>query len=259
MSDTPLGRYHFLTWARRGIGASVNNADGGSLPSRASLSVQLSVNVQQGNATNTVQPNALPVELFGPGDVIGLDPRHVIRTEPRNLTVNFEPNYLCGIEFDTPDVPWLFTPASPNNDRLRPWLALIVLKPDEFNQPNVAPNPVPVIDVSTIAALPDLADSWNWAHVQVSLDTPIASAAAGDVISRLLCPRRLDPETHYTAFLVPAFEIGRLAGIGSDVSALTKADPAWTNATASPVRLPFYYSFEFPPATKATSNRWCAA
>ena len=216
-----------------------------TLPSRASLSVQLSVSVQQGSATNTVQPNALPVELFGPGDVIGLDPRHVIRTEPRNFTVNFEPNYLCGIEFDTPDLPWLFTPASPNGGRLRPWVALIVLKPDEFKQPNIAPNPLPVIDVSNIAALPDLADSWNWAHVQVSGDTPIASAAAGDVISRLLCPRRLDPETPYTAFLVPAFEIGRLAGVGSDVSAVTKADPAWTSATASPLRLPFYYTFQF--------------
>lgn len=245
MSDTPLGRYHFFTWARRGIGASVNNPDGGSLPSRASLSVQLSVNVQQGNSTNTVQPSALPVELFGPGDVIGLDPRHIIRTEPRNFTVNFEPNYLCGIEFDTPDLLWLFTPAAPNSDRLRPWLALIVLKPDEFNEPNVAPNRLPVVDVSKISALPDLVDSWNWAHVQVSGDTPIAGAAPGDVISRLLCPRRLDPETPYTAFLVPAFEIGRLAGIGSDVSGVTKADPAWTNATASPLRLPFYYSFQF--------------
>lgn len=248
MSDTPLGRYHFLTWARRGIGASVNNPDSGSLPSRASLSVQLALSVQQGSATNTVQPNALPVQVFGPGDVIGVDPRHVIRTEPRDSTVTFEPSYLCGIEFDTPDFPWLFTPAAPNSDRLRPWVALIVLKPDEFTQPSVAPNPLPVIDVSKIGALPNLADSWNWAHVQVSGDTPIADAMAsapGNVISRLLCPRRLDPETSYTAFLVPAFEIGRLAGIGQDVSAITTADLAWTSATAAPLRLPFYYQFAF--------------
>jgi hypothetical protein len=245
MSDPPLGRYHFLSWARRGIGASVTDPDGGALPSRASLSVQLSVAVQQGSSTNTVLPPALPLNLFGPGDVIGLDPRHVIRTEPRNFTVNFEPNYLCGIEFDTPDLPWLFTPAAAKNDRLRPWLALIVLAPDEFTQPSIAPNPLPVIDVSEVSALPDLADSWDWAHVQVSGDTQIANAAAGDVISRLLCPRRLDPETSYTAFLVPAFEIGRQAGIGTDVSAITSADAAWTSATAAPLRLPFYYTFEF--------------
>jgi len=245
MSDPPLGRYHFLSWSRRGIGASVDNPDAGSLPSRASLSVQLSVAVQQGNSSSTVQPAALPVQMFGPGDVIGLDPRHVVRTEPRNFTVNFEPNYLCGVEFDTPDLPWLFTPAAAKNDRLRPWLALIVLTPDEFSQPSIAPNPLPVIDVSKISVLPDLADSWNWAHVQVSGDTPIASAAPGNVISRLLCPRRLDPETSYSAFLVPAFEIGRQAGIGTDVSGIATADPAWTNATAAPLRLPFYYAFEF--------------
>jgi hypothetical protein len=245
MSDAPLGRYHFLSWARRGIGASIKNPDAGSLPSRASASVQLSLTVKQADASNTVQPPAVSVEMFGPGDVIGLDPRHVIRTEPRDATVNFEPNYLCGIEFDTPDLPWLFTPAAPVGDRLRPWLALIVLKPDEFTRVAIAPNPLPVIDVTNIAALPDLADAWNWAHVQVSGDTPIAAAAPGNVVSRLLCPRRLDPETSYTAFLVPAFEIGRLAGVGNDVSAVTKADPAWTNATAAPLRLPFYYSFAF--------------
>jgi hypothetical protein len=245
MSDPPLGRYHFLSWARRGIGASVDNPDAGSLPSRASLNVQLSLSVQQGSATSTVEPPALPVQMFGPGDVIGLDPRHVVRTEPRNFTVSFEPNYLCGIEFDTPDLPWLFTPAAANNDRLRPWVALIVLTPDEFTQPTIAPNPLPVIDVSKVSVLPDLADSWDWAHVQISGDTPIASAAPGNVISRLLCPRRLDPETSYTAFLVPAFEIGRQAGIGADVSGITSADPAWTSATAAPLRLPFYYTFEF--------------
>jgi len=244
MSDTPLARYHFLSWARRGIGASVSNPDAGALPSRAALTVQLSVGVQ-GGAAPTVQPAPLPLQMFGPGDVIGVDPRQVVRTEPRNFTVNFEPNYLCGVEFDAPDLPWLFTPAAPKNDRLRPWLALIVLKPDEFAQPSVAPNPLPVIDVKTLSPLPDLNDSWNWAHVQVSGDTPLASAAAGNVISRLLCPRRLDPETEYTAFLVPAFEIGRTAGVGQDVSAVATAEPAWTNATAAPLRLPFYYSFQF--------------
>ena len=33
MSDPPLGRYHFLSWARRGVGASVSNPDNnGTLP-----------------------------------------------------------------------------------------------------------------------------------------------------------------------------------------------------------------------------------
>ena len=252
MSDAPLGRVHFLPWARRGIGAAVAGPDAGTLPARASLQVQLALSVQQdGAAAGAVAPPAVAVELFGPGDVIGLDPRHVVRTEPRDATASFEPNYLCGIEFDAPDLPWLFTPAAPAApamDRLRPWLVLVALKADEFDLPAIAPRPLPAIDVGRLAALPDLADSWNWAHVQVSGDAALADALAsapGNVISRLLCPRRLDPETSYTAFLVPAFEIGRQAGLGQDVSTLITAAPAWTAATAAPLRLPFYYRFAF--------------
>lgn len=248
MNDAPLARYHFLSWSRRGVATSINQPDQGTLPSRASLSVQLSVSAQQGNTTTVTPIPPRPVELFGPGDVIGIDPRHIIRTEPRNLTVNFEPNYLCGIEFDSPDLPWLFTPAAPNGDKLRPWIALIVLKPDEFSAVTTPPNPLPAIQVTEKDPLPDLADSWNWAHTQISGDTPLAdsmASAPGNVISRLLCPRRLDPETPYTAFLVPAFEIGRQAGLGKDVSGLSQADSAWTNATTFPLTLPYYYTFQF--------------
>lgn len=244
MSET--GRYHFLSWARRGIGASLSNKDQGTLPARAGLGVQLTLSVD--NAPSATQPNSVPVQMFGPGDVIGIDPRHIIRTEPRPFTSNYEPNYLCGIEFDAPDFPWLFTPAAPNGDQLRPWVALIVLKPDEFKTSRLAPNPLPAIEVQKISALHDLSVSWNWAHVQISGDTPLSDAmtsSPGSVISRLVCPRRLDPETRYTAFLVPAFEIGRQAGIGQDVSSIANADPAWITTTVAPLTLPVYYQFEF--------------
>jgi hypothetical protein len=247
--NPPLGNYHFLAWARRGIGASANNVDNGPLPSRASLNVQLFLQVQGGTQPNPQSAPPVTVQLFGPGDVVGVDPRMVIRTEPRQFTVNFEPNYLCGIDFDTPDFPWLFTPAAPNGDRLHPWVALIVLKLDtEFKLPSIAPNPLPVVDVLKISALQDLSESWNWVHVQVSGDASLSDNLAstpGNVISRLLCPRRLDPETSYSAFLVPAFQIGVQIGLGNDVSAITTSDPAWTNASPTPLRLPFFYRFDF--------------
>ena len=253
MSNSALARYHFLAWTRRGVAASITQPDQGQLDSRASLSVQVDVSSVLGTTTTISKADAKTVEIFGPGDVIGIDPRHIIRTEPRNFTSNYEPNYLCGIEFDSPDLPWLFTPAAPVGDRLHPWLALIALKSDEFTPVTTPPNPLPAIQLSTLAPLNDLSDSWNWAHTQVSGDNPIADAMAsapGTVISRLLCPRRLDPETGYTAFLVPAFEIGRQVGLGQDVSALTHADPAWTiakgpNQTAVPLTLPYYYQFQF--------------
>ena|SRR5271165_4528913 len=247
--SVPLGQYHFLAWARRGIGASVANKDQGSLPGRASLSVQAFFQVQGGSAPNPVPAPPVTVNLFGPGDVIGVDPRYVVRTEPRPLAVSYEPNYLCGIEFDTPDFPWLFTPAAPDGDRLRPWVALIVLKSSEFSAVSLAPNPLPAIDVSNVAALHDLSVSWNWAHVQVTGDASLADTLAnapGNAISRLLSPRRLEPESSYTAFLVPAFQIGVASGLnGGDTSGIATSDPAWTANTKAPLRLPYYYKFQF--------------
>jgi hypothetical protein len=244
-----LGRYHFQAWARRGIGVSLTNVDTGTLPNRASLDVQIDLTVQDGLTPNPVAVPPVTVELYGPGDIAAIDPRMVIRTEPRQFTVNFEPNYLCGIEFDAPDFPWLFTPAAPNGDQLHPWVALIVLQPDaEFTLPSIAPNPLPTISVLTGAALQDLSTSWNWAHVQITGDDSLSDTLAntpGNAISRLLCPRRLDPETSYSAFLVPAFDIGVQVGLGQDVSSATTANPAWTTATAFPLTLPFYYRFDF--------------
>jgi hypothetical protein len=257
MSDQ-LGRYHFLAWARRGVSASLTNLDGGSLPARATLNVQLALSVRQPSGTaNPVTPPPMAVQMFGPGDIIGVDPRHVVRTEPRPFTSNFEPNYLCGVEFDAPDFPWMFTPAAPNADHLRPWVALIVLTPDEFTLSKTAPNPLPTIQVKNIATLPNLADSWNWAHVQVSGDTPLSDAmttAPGNVISRLLCPRRLNPETAYSAFVVPAFEIGRQAFRRSPTP--IPHGPR-TPLCRSPCRS--IIASTSTPATPGISNRWCAS
>jgi hypothetical protein len=226
----------------------VNNPDQGTLPDRASLDIQLLLDVQGGSAPNPVLPPSRTIQLFGPGDVVGIDPRMVIRTEPRQSTANFEPNYLSGIEFDTPDFPWLFTPAAPKGDRLRPWIALITLKPSEFTLSKGAPNPLPTIVVQDTSALQDLSESWNWAHVQISGDSSLADTLAnspGHAISRLLCPRRLDPETSYSAFLVPAFQIGVQAGLGKDVSGIHTSDPAWKPGEPAPLTLPFYYRFHF--------------
>ena len=68
------------------------------------------------------------MNLHGPGDVTAIDTRLVLRTDPKANARNFEPNYLAIVDFDPPDFPWLLTPASANgDDRLRPWLVLVVL------------------------------------------------------------------------------------------------------------------------------------
>ena len=103
------------------------------------------------------------------------------------------------------------------------------------------------------ASLPPLGESWAWAHAQItggigSEDLgPIIANEPARTLSRLVCPRRLEPRKHYTAFLVPAFDLGVKAGLGQDVpnppdlaaADLTTTAAAWTTQSTD-VALPVY-------------------
>ena len=179
------------------------------------------------------------VQLYGPGDVVGVDPRAVVRTDPRSWITNFDPNYLVSIEFYDEDFPWRYSPdvLDPATGRLRPWLTLVVLTEDEFADKGVLPGrPLPFIEVKDLATLPPPDQLGAWAHVHsnrnvTASDTETVTNDMAAVLprlaavlaenpdlacSRILCPRHLDPEEGYHAFLVPAFETGRLAGLGHD-------------------------------------------
>ena len=46
-----------------------------------------------------------PSQLYGPGDIIGIDAGLIVRTEPRHWITNFETNYLPFVEFYDEDFP----------------------------------------------------------------------------------------------------------------------------------------------------------
>ena len=122
---TPAATYRLFSWMRQGLLAGVTDATGAaSAPGHLVLSIRLRV--------NNPRDVDVPLQLYGPGDVTGLDPREVIRTDPQHLMTDFEPNYFPMVEFDRPDFPWLFTPAEPDADkRLRPWVCLVVVRKDK--------------------------------------------------------------------------------------------------------------------------------
>src|SRR3972149_839456 len=133
MSDQ-LVTYSFLPWLRQGIANNIIKGDNdSSVLLRASIPVSLTVTGKKLDGSN-VPPNTIPkdIELYGPGDIVGIDSKAIVKAEPRNWITNFEPNYLPYIEFYDEDFPWRYSPARPNVDRLRPWLTLVVLKEDEF-------------------------------------------------------------------------------------------------------------------------------
>jgi hypothetical protein len=246
----------FLPWVRQGAASDIKAPDSLEPGQAAAVSVPVTLLV---NGSPEVTRH---VRLYGPGDVTGIDPQQVVRTEPRHLATDFEPNYFPAVDFDRPDFPWLFTPASAGGSgKLRPWVCLVVVQKQRGVTLRSDPAlPLPVLDIDTPAhpdrELPDLAESWAWAHAQIA-GTPrdaasIQRALGGNpalTTSRLLCPRRLDPNAEYLACVVPAFEVGRRTGLG--LSTRTDEEqglaPAWTSGPGalSRVTLPVYFHWEF--------------
>jgi hypothetical protein len=264
-----LGTYAFLPWLRQGIA----NAITAPPPAGTRASIHVEVDITGAPVTGgapLVQSAAQDIALYGPGDLLGIDASAVIRTEPRLGVTNFESNYLAAIDFYDEDFPWRYTPAPPPGLQLSPWIALIVLKRTEFVEgKNIANRPLPFITIADATVFPIAAELWAWAHVHFNQglspnpSTELVSTDMSTVLplvqsilntnpdraySRLLCPRLLDVNTDYDAFLIPAFETGRLAGLRQDP---TKAPSALASAWAAyagqqePTNFPYYYRWHF--------------
>ena len=258
MASSTAVSYQFMPWLRRGLNSALVKTDtlglGAALPAQATVPIAISLAGPQ--PATPIAP--LEVRLHGPGEVTAIDQSLILRTDPRPNARNFEPNYLAIIDFDLPDLPWLLTPAQANGERLRPWLVLVVLQRAKTGLPKLAHGAtLPVIRIAgtdVASELPDLAESWAWAHAQVvsaatdaaGLQTDLGVAASN--ASRLICPRRLEPNQDYVACVVPAFQPGRLRGLGtadSDPDGMAWLDPAWDRHAATDVELPVYYHWEF--------------
>jgi hypothetical protein len=247
-----VAKYTFSSWLRKGIGNRITEPD--------NLGLGTSVAKERSRVPIDVLLNTTPVHkefaLVGPGDIIGLTADMIVRTEPRNLITNFEPNYLPLIEFYDEDYLWRFTPARANGQRLRPWLTLIVLEAGEPEGTgeytrNLRGFPLPIVTVTKADALPPPSETWAWGHVHINegYDTPtdfekflrslheMDNPNSDKIICRLMCPRKLKPKTAYRAFVVPAFETGKQAGLGQkDLSMIDAQQPAWTAGASAPAR-----------------------
>lgn len=260
MSD-PIASYTFLPWLRQGMASQIKTVDTFGAASGVTLRAQVKITLDV-NGT----PVPKDVELVGPGDVIGVNSQAIVRTEPRNWVTDFEPNYLAFIEFYDEDFPWRYTPARASaTDRLRPWLFVLALEEDDFDDlsPSGAKLPAIRLKGSPGSLFPSADQTWAWAHVHVSKDvtagrtrTSADTAEAlqtlvennpDEACSRLLCPRKLKPLAAYHAFLIPAFEIGRLAGLGQDPSAVDAQLPSWG---AGQLDYPVYHRWYFRTAER---------
>lgn len=254
MPEPTAATYRFFSWLRQGLLAGLSN-QAAATPPLTSGHLVLPIRLR----VNSAAPVDVNIQLYGPGDITGIDAREVIRTEPHAQMTDFEPNYFPAIEFDRPDFPWLFTPAKADAaKRLRPWICLIVVRKEAATLSTLPHRPLPVITCGR-EELPDLEQAWAWAHAQIvtgdtTASTPSLQQILKDhperTLSRLLGARRLDPNTAYYACLVPTYEVGRKAGLGEpitteDEQALAQAWSTGPGAPAGPITLPLYFHWEF--------------
>ena len=247
-------QYYFVPDVRQGLAAWIKNHD----PRRASIRVELDTTVRsidpQGESAVTLEQT---VQLYGPGDILGFDGRIVARTDPKPDVGDFEPSYFPAIEFADPDFAWRFTPASTDKEapKLTPWIVLIVLETGvEFEEGKQTDRNLPrFIKQVSPTALPDLVYAWRWAHVQVTADEGLSEDSLKNpsaeileqAICRLMCPRRLKTGTRYTAFVVPTFKLGALAGRGLGFESVIQANEFAWQQEDTPIDLPYYYRWEF--------------
>lgn len=281
MSDK-ISTYSFLPWLRQGLANNIAATDLDSgVKTRAKINVAIAIS---GTGVDAIPDNPPPVSkdvaLYGPGDIVGIESRAIVKVEPHNWITNFEPNYLPYVEFYDEDFPWRYTPAAAKTDthRLRPWIMLVVLEEGkEFEEgKNIANKPMPFITVAEPQkVLPDAGQLWAWAHVHINEDIvqsdaqtkstntlsilplvdEIISKTPDLAYSRIVCPRRLKDNTAYHAFLIPVYESGRLAGIGLDPdtspSEVHATFSAWEDYTGKqdPNAFPYYHRWFFRTGT----------
>ena len=188
-------------------------------------------------------PIVRQVPMMTPGDVIGIPSRQVIRCAPANGVVNAEPNFLATIDFDAPDLPWLFS-RKPASGPVLPWIALAVVDVTDLQAEPLSTSPVGSQLTIAAAQLPNPAESWMWAHGQM-LDGDTVPGDPARSLSRLVSSRRLAPNRRYLACVVPVFAAGKTAGLGDEPGAArTSMDLAWDPAGPD-VTLPAYFVWRF--------------
>ena len=104
--EEELGTYTFLPWVKSGLGAHILQNGPPLIGPRASLDVQVKIRKYPlvGHMEEIDAPKKT-VELMGPGDVVGVQKKFIIRRDPEPNSNSVERNYFPLIEFSQADFP----------------------------------------------------------------------------------------------------------------------------------------------------------
>jgi hypothetical protein len=250
----------FVPFVRRGLATGITRPEeaGAEDPrAAATFDVNVEVKLASPSVSNRLEHATATVALISPGDVVALHTDAIVRVSPGRDESDAEYQHFPAVELDQPDLPWRYTPFAANGDKLKPWLVLLVLSETdaEFDYaPVSAGKKLPVVTVHAGVGLPDLVNqSWAWAHVQFNGALPatpkdvetLLQRTPSRAVARILSPRILEPQKAYRAFLVPAFEHGRRAGLGQPIGDGDVSLPSFPISPTANLELPVYYDWRF--------------
>lgn len=256
---------YYFPWVRKGLGMFIQEKDAytsekGTPVSESDLALNRPeilltaefLAQQGGTSFNIIHEKT--VKFVGPSDIAGVSEKIVMKAVPDPSTTTFPRQYFPYVEFYEPDFPWRYSPAAHNEDKLRPWVALVCCPADAI-QLKTLPNGARYCNFigndkqwEDNFLKPD--SLWRAAHAQGSEpDRP--------ELARLLALRNateLEKDTDYVVLLIPAFETGRLRGLGKEEEDLTQIPaqrPSWDEKLADQknrengLMFPVYSSWSF--------------
>lgn len=251
-----MSKAYILPYLRKGLAKEISSQSEGL---RASFEVKAKLvgtvaGSEEGAKEVSIKTETQKFQLVGPVDVRTVEPAAISEIVPADKSEGYSNGFMPFIEFYEEDFPWRYTPVKASNGKLDPWLLLLACKDDEFTvtSDNLGYRRV-TVEPKGEGFYPKVEEFYKLAHVQVTMpdwstsdDNPAdyVNENPDDGVSRLFCYRALEPLTHYTMFLVPAFELGRRAGMGESLDGAGLKQLAWNDQTTKQ-SFPVYYQWSF--------------
>ncbi len=256
---------HILPNLRKGLSTRISGQNG--LRATFDVNVQMSGHRagEEGDAPTPIpgkdanSPSlSRPFLLAGPVDVRSISRDPICQVVPEDKCTGYSNGYMPYIEFYDEDFPWRYTPLE-SSEKLVPWLLLLACKDGEFKvEFDAQGNYRVTVDLDAAGVKPEdfypSKDQFHMAaHVQITAPEDVSDLLnyvkdnPDDGVSRLFCLRTMEAYTQYHLFLVPAFELGRLAGLGQtgEIPAGVGARTLSWEDGATKKTFPVYYQWSY--------------
>lgn len=237
-----MSNIHFLSYLRKGLGQYIDKNSQPSNNSRATINLKVIMEGKPvGDSNQSPEEFERQLSLVGPADVKQVNPGIISQIYPPAInTERFNSNFMPYMEFFEADFPWRYTPLPAKGVNCTPWLVLVAVTEDEYKLETKEGKKKVMFNLTDDhrynEVFPEETIHDKLAHVQLEKD--------GDEegISRLLCGSKLPAGERITVFLLPAFEIGRLSGLGMNYDNTNIGKLSWADKAKE---FPVYYHWSF--------------